>query len=72
MDIVDEIKQRAGLNTQPLVEAITRKHFIAIADAIKTITDPATKTNLAKLIGDVMAAQNPRFDWSRWNGHIGV
>lgn len=72
-DMINDIKKRAGVSESDLAEAgLTRKHFVAIADAIKAIPDANIKADMAQRLGNVMQDMNPRFDWNRWNGHIGV
>ena len=45
---------------------MTRKHFRAIAEAISTIRYNQDRMNVAKLIGDVCAESNERFNRSTW------
>ena len=45
---------------------MTKKHFKALAAAIKGITDNHERATVSKLVGTVCANDNPRFDWDRW------
>jgi len=49
---------------------MTKKTFIALADAIKLIEDAELREKVAKLIGNVCAGYNPRFNWNTWNDYI--
>jgi len=51
---------------------MTRKHFVALAEAIHTITDGEERENVARLIADVCRASNPQFDYSRFYTACGV
>ena len=46
---------------------MTKKHFIALADAVRYagLTDAQIED-----IADFCRAQNPRFDYCRWVGYI--
>jgi hypothetical protein len=48
---------------------MTKKHFIALADAIKTATVQFTREHLEVLAG-FCSAQNWRFNRDRWLGYI--
>jgi hypothetical protein len=51
--------------------AMTKKHIIALADAIKNGTDLITLTQpQVEALADFCASQNPRFDRERWLGYI--
>jgi len=49
---------------------MTRKHFIAFAEAVAKIKDESNREYVASLIGTVLAEDNPRFDWERFHKHI--
>lgn len=45
---------------------MTKKHFKALAEAIRTVKDEEQRENLTALIGEVCDKLNFRFDWDRW------
>ena len=45
---------------------MTRKHFEAIAEVIKTIDDPATRAQVALNMVTQLAQFNPRLDTARF------
>jgi len=45
---------------------MSRKHFTALAEAIRAISDPAERRRAAALIADVCQSANPRFDRQRF------
>lgn len=54
---------------------MTKKHFIALADAIKaapTANHPTEEFSPLQIdyLADFCEAQNPRFDHERWLGYI--
>jgi hypothetical protein len=53
---------------------MTKKHFIALADAIKTynaLQDESTISEpVIEALTDFCAAQNPRFNRERWLGYV--
>ena len=54
---------------------MTKKHFIELADALRTLTtsDDGSSVETAavyEMLADFCAAQNPRFNKSRWLGYI--
>jgi hypothetical protein len=51
---------------------MTKKHFIAFADAISMIDDGDQRHAVAHLIGVVCARFNDSFDWDRWFVACGV
>ena len=46
---------------------MTRKHFKALAAAIKGITNASERDTVARLIGKVCQGENMLFDWARWS-----
>ena len=44
----------------------TRKHFVAVATTVAAITDKAKRRRLAEHHAAIFAADNPRFDRSRF------
>jgi hypothetical protein len=48
---------------------MTKKHFIALADAIKTATVTFSRAHL-EVLADFCSAQNWRFQRHRWFGYI--
>ena len=48
---------------------MTKKHFIALADAIKQTHVTFTSEHL-DVLADFCREQNPRFDRARWLGYI--
>lgn len=51
---------------------MSRKHFRALAEAIKGIDDANERKRMAELIGDVCASCNGNFNWFTWNCACGV
>lgn len=51
---------------------MSRKHFKALAEAIKGISDADERENTAELIGNVCADCNDRFNWDTWCVACGV
>lgn len=51
---------------------MSRKHFVALAEAIKALANVTERARMAKIVGEVCAASNPNFSWSRWNAACGV
>lgn len=59
---------------------VTKKHFIALADAIRAHNAEATRTNggngepfyadAVHTLADFCASQNPAFDRARWLAYI--
>jgi hypothetical protein len=53
---------------------MTKKHFIALADAIKTYNRnplfPKFTDNQIAALGSFCREQNPQFNRERWLGHI--
>ena len=49
-----------------------RKHFRALAEAIKSIENHNERIRMADLIGIVCSEYNNRFNWSRWRTACGV
>jgi hypothetical protein len=50
-------------------ETMTRKHYQAIAEAIRQGTEPVT---LVELLMDIFEADNPRFDRARFMDACGL
>ena len=48
---------------------MTKKHFIALADVIKTSSIPFTLGQVT-LLAEFCQSQNPRFDSDKWLGYI--
>lgn len=46
---------------------LTRKDFRKIASEIATVQDERERKALAKIMGEVGAKSNPRFNWAIWN-----
>lgn len=51
---------------------MTRKHFIALAATIRTITNPVERKAIAELNAVNCAKANPRFDKARFFAACGV
>jgi hypothetical protein len=51
---------------------MSRKHFVQLAQAVRTISDPSERRRAAELIADVCAASNSRFDRARFLHACGV
>jgi hypothetical protein len=51
---------------------MSRKHFEAIAKAIKEITNADERKRAAEILASVCAASNPRFNRSRFLNACGV
>jgi len=51
---------------------MSRKHFTALAAAVRQIADPSERRRTAELIADVCAASNDRFDRQRFYSACGV
>lgn len=47
---------------------MSRKHFVALAEAISQITDDAERKRTAELVASVCRQTNPNFDRSRFMG----
>ena len=45
---------------------MSRKHFKALAKAIKGITNDEERGKVAHIIGEVCAESNDRFQWSKF------
>lgn len=45
---------------------MSKKHFIALAEAISRIENADERKRTAELVGTVCEECNGRFDWSRW------
>jgi hypothetical protein len=61
-----------ALAGETLEEAFTRKHFTAIADTIKQVTDHKVRKQMADAHSVVFKRDNPRFDQARFNKACGV
>lgn len=51
---------------------MSRKHFKALAEAIKGIECSIERERMASLIGNVCAECNSNFNWSIWNNACGI
>lgn len=51
---------------------MSRKHFQALADAIKTIESAEERRRVAELVARVCASQNQHFSYSRFYAACGV
>jgi hypothetical protein len=51
---------------------MSRKHFIALADAVKGISNPQERERAARAIADVCAGANSNFDRGRFLRACGV
>jgi hypothetical protein len=51
---------------------MSRKHFIALAEAIAELDNTAERVRMAELVGAVCADQNGHFDWTRWRAACGA
>jgi hypothetical protein len=50
---------------------MTKKHFIALADAVRNGTELITLTQpQIEALADFCASQNPQFNRERWLGYI--
>lgn len=61
-----------ALEGETLEEAFTRKHFVAIADTIKQVTDHKVRKQMADAHIQVFKKDNPRFDEARFKKAAGV
>ena len=46
---------------------MTRKDFEVLAASVAMIPDATERDRMRQDIGNVCAASNPRFDWTRWS-----
>ncbi len=51
---------------------MTKKHFIALAGAIREISNPQERERAAQAIANVCASQNSNFDRARFLSACGV
>jgi Ca2+-binding EF-hand superfamily protein len=51
---------------------MSRKHFKALAEAIKSISNEQERERVANLIAEVCASQNPRFSFTTFYRACGV
>ena len=51
---------------------MTKKDYVLLAQVIACIKDEKERRKQAQAVGDVCAADNPRFDWVRWNNVCNV
>ena len=51
---------------------MSRKHFIALAEAIRNISNPEERKRAANAVADVCAGSNGRFDRARFIRACGV
>ena len=45
---------------------MSRKHFKTLAEAIKGISNTEERARVARIIGEVCAEANDRFQWSKF------
>jgi hypothetical protein len=67
-----QAQEAFALSGETLEEAFTRKHFIAIADTIKQVTDHKVRKQMADAHSVVFKRDNPRFDQAKFNKACGV
>ena len=51
---------------------MSKKHFVKLAQAVAQIKDIGERERTAQLLADVCAADNPRFNSSRFYAACGV
>jgi len=66
-----KMKAMAGQESN-FSEMMTRQHFQMFADTVKQIENPIKRADTAKLLADVFAKSNPRFDITRFMAAAGV
>jgi hypothetical protein len=63
---------RAKLDEVSVDETTSRRHFVAAASAIKAISDPEKRQEMADFQAGVFAKDNPHFDHARFHAAAGT
>jgi hypothetical protein len=63
---------RTKLGEDSVEEMTTRKHFQAAASAIRAISDPRKRQEMADFQAHMYAQENPRFDHARFHSAAGT